>query len=184
MIEIDDFLGDFSTLDKFKDECEYTDVVSPVDGVVYPYICKDLPQSVIHDIIFNLTFKVLSREPEDPFIFLRKSPEGVHVPHKYHTDNSMGAYSMMIYLQDIPNAGTGLAQHKELKVHEAPSDEYQLRKTIEDCNDDSKWQIYKVAEMKKNKAVIFNSQLFHVALPIGGFGEGKEARTVLTCFFS
>lgn len=184
MIEINDFLGDFSELEKFAKIARYRDEINPVDGVVYPHICKEIPAGVINDIIFNLTHKLLSRAPKKPFIFMRKSPAGVPVPHKFHTDNSMGEFSMMIYLQDNPRAGTALAYHKELGINQAPNDNEKLEKTIKDCNDDSKWQIYKLAKMVKNKAVIFDSRLFHVALPIGGFGEGEESRVVLTCFFS
>lgn len=184
MIELNDFLGNFSELEEYLKNAQFKDEVNPVDGVVYPHICKDIPVGVTNDIIFNLTHKVLARSPRNPFIFMRKSPAGVPVPHKFHTDNSMGDYSMMIYLQDNPGAGTGLAIHKEMNIWMAPEDQEQLKKAIKDCNDDSKWQIYKAAEMVKNKAVIFDSRLFHVALPIGGFGEGDESRVVLTCFFS
>lgn len=184
MVEIDDFLEDFDTLDRFKDECEYKDEVNPADGVVYPLICKDLPLSIINDVMFNITHRVLLREPVAPLCFLRKSPKGMPVPHKFHTDNSMGQYSLMLYLQDNDNAGTGFAAHKETGIYQAPKDDDLLRITIKDCNDDSKWQIYKKAKMEKNRAVLFDSSLFHVALPIGGFGNGTESRTVFTCFFS
>ena len=184
MIELPAFLDNFKELEDYAKKAKYEDEVNPVDGVVYPCICKDIPERVMNDLIYCLTFKILQRRPKDPFVFLRRSPEGVPVPHKFHTDHSMGDFSMMIYLQDNPDAGTGLAIHKEMGISRAPDNQEQLNKAIEDCNDDSKWQIYKIAEMMKNKAVIFDSQLFHVALPIGGFGEGKESRTVLTCFFS
>ena len=183
MIEIDSFLDFPDRLIAYSNRCEFKDEVNPVDGVVYPRICKDIPEEILNDVFFNITHR-LGRAPIDPLCFMRQSPKGVPVPHKYHTDNSMGHYSMMIYLQDMPDAGTGLAQHVEMGLIMAPADQGQLEKAIKDCNDDSKWQIYKVAEMVKNKAVIFDSRLFHVALPIGGFGKAQGSRTVFTCFFS
>ena len=183
MIELDNFLDFPDRLIAYSNRCEFKDEVNPVDGVVYPRICKDIPQEILNDVVFNLTHK-LGRAPIDPFCFMRRSPQGVPVPHKFHTDNSMGTYSMMIYLQDNPDAGTGLAQHIETGLTMAPESYELLSKAIEDCNDDSKWQVYKTASMVKNKAVIFDSRLFHVALPIGGFGEANTARTVFTCFFS
>ncbi len=184
MIEIENFLEFPESIIDHSKTAAYQDETNPVDGVVYPHICKEIPDRIKNDIIFNLTHKVLARAPKDPFIFMRKSPKGAPVTHKYHTDNCMGRYSMMIYLQNNPDAGTGLAVHKDLSVTRAPYNDELLKITIEDCNDDSKWQVYKRAKMAKNKAVIFDSDLFHVALPIGGFGEGTESRVVLTCFFS
>lgn len=184
MIELAGFLDNFKELEDFSKKAEYKDEVNSVDGVVYPYICKDIPERIMNDLMYCLTFKLMQRRPKNPTVFLRKSPAGVPVTHKFHTDHSMGTFSMMLYIQDNPNAGTGLARHKETGMTKAPEDPELLKIAIDDCNDDSKWQIYKVAEMVKNKAVIFDSQLFHVALPIGGFGEANEARTVLTCFYS
>ena len=183
MVEIDDFLEFPDRLVKFAKECEFKDEINPIDGVVYPHICKDIPENILNDVLFNLTYKVLAREPVNPLCFLRMSPDGVSCTHTFHTDNCMGGYSMMIYLQDEPKAGTGFAQH--IKTGAMSSIHEDLSQTIEDCNDESKWVIYKRFEMKKNKAIIFDSQLFHVALPIGGFGlDQSDSRIVFTCFFS
>jgi len=182
MIELENFLDFPDRLIEFASSCEWVDEVNPADGVVYPRIQKNIPKEILSDVFWNVAHKV-GHIPKNPVTFLRQSPKGLPVPHKYHTDNSMGGYSMMIYLQDNPSAGTGFARH-ESGTYTAPLDEELLRTTIDDCNDDSKWQLYKTAEMVQNKAVIFNSELFHVALPIGGFGNGTNARTVFTCFFS
>ena len=184
MIEIENFLDFPENIIDYAKEANFVDGESPYDGIVYPLICKDIPEKILYDAMYNLTYKAMGRMPKDPVCFMRRSPEGQPVPHRYHTDNSMGAYSMMLYLEDNPDAGTGFARHEETGLTTAPVTAASLNKTIKDCNDDSKWQIYKVAEMVKNKAVIFDSHLFHVALPIGGFGKGKESRTVFTCFFS
>lgn len=184
MIEINDFLEFPDALIGYSKEAAFKDEVNPVDGVVYPLICADIPEPILHDIMFNLTYKVLSRLPKDPTCFMRRSPAGVDVPHKFHTDNSMGDYSLMLYLEDREDAGTGFAKHIETGATDSNIDDDSLSKTIRDCNTDSKWQIYKEVEMVKNKALIFDASMFHVALPIGGFGEANKARTVLTCFFS
>lgn len=184
MIEIDDFLSHFDDAKKFSECCDYTDIKNPSDGVVYPMICKDIPEEIQNDIIFNLTFKVLSRSPKDPIIFFRRSPKGLDVPHRFHTDNSMGSYSMMLYLESKDGAGTGFAKHNETGAYTSHASDLIINKTIRDMNNSDKWTIYKTANMVKNKAVIFDSSLYHVALPIGGFGKGKKSRTVLTCFFN
>lgn len=184
MIEIEDFLEFPETLIDYAVKAEFKDETNPADGVVYPLICMDIPEPILHDVMFNLTYKALGRMPKDPTCFMRRRPEGMPVPHKYHTDHSMGNFSLMLYIQDNPDAGTGFARHKETGLTSAPLTAASLDKTIKDCNDDSKWQIYKKVDMVKNKALVFDASMFHVALPVGGFGEGKESRTVLTCFFS
>ena len=183
MIEIEDFLEDYSSLEALK-SVEFKDETNDVDGVVYPLILKDVPQPVINDVVFNLTHKVLGRAPINPLIFLRKSPKGVPVPHKFHTDHSMGDYSMMIYMDDEDGAGTGMAVHNNTGLTRAPYSQADLDETINDCNNPEKWTVYKRFQMKPNKAAIFDSDRFHVALPIGGYGQGKDSRVVLTCFFS
>jgi hypothetical protein len=181
---IDNFLDNYDDLKKFSLSCQFKDEVNPVDGVVYPAICLDVPPDIV-DSLFRSITNVIGRPPENPLVFLRMSKAGVAQPPPFHTDNSMGAYSLMLYLMDRPDAGTGFVKHKETGVYAAPFDENQLNLTIRDCNDDSKWQLYEKVEMRQNRAVIFNSSLFHVALPIGGFGKSQsKARIVLTCFFS
>lgn len=180
----DDFLDNFEDLKQFYLSCEFKDEVNPVDGVVYPAICKEIPDSIIGDLFRNIA-DVIGRPPENPVTFLRMSADGVPCPHRYHTDNSMGQYSLMLYLMDNKEAGTGFARHKQTGLYDAPKTDEELHLTIKDCNDDSKWQIYSSTEMRENRAVIFDSSLFHVALPIGGFGKSQsDARIVLTCFFS
>ncbi len=184
MIEIKSFLRDFDALKDFSKTCEFKDETNPIDGVIYPLICMDIPQPILNDLYWHIG-AVLHRGPKDPITFMRMSKKGTPVPHKFHTDNSMGKYSLMLYLDDNDQAGTGFAIHKELGIDSAPKNDIALKKTIDHCNDDSKWQLYSVAKMEENKAVMFDSSLFHVALPIGGFGKTQQdARIVLTCFFS
>jgi hypothetical protein len=185
MIEIDDFLQFPDRLISYSKACEFKDEINPIDGVVYPHICKDIPKPILNDVIFNLTHKVLGRAPVNPFCFMRMSPAEVTAPHKFHTDNSMGAYSMMIYLQDAPEYGTGFAQHIETDMVSSYADPADVEKGAVDVNNESAWNIYRIFSMKKNKAIIFDSHLFHVALPIGGFGSTQDdSRIVFTCFFS
>ena len=184
MIQIDRFLSDFESLKQYSRQCEYKDEVNPVDGVVYPLICKDIPQPIIDDLLLNLNIKALYN-PSELICFLRMSPKNVSVPHKFHTDHSMGRHSLMLYLEDREDAGTGFGIHLPTGCYSAPTSEEELKETIKDCNNDSKWKIYKQFKMRENRAVMFDSQLFHVALPIGGYGEAKEdSRIVFTCFFS
>lgn len=182
MIIVDDFLKDYDAAKEFSLRANYEDIVNPVDGVVYPQICSDVPPELYADIIYALS-ATLGRPPLINYCFLRRSPEGIPVPHKFHTDNSMGANSLMIYLDTRESAGTGFAKHLRTGFISATDNENETFEISKDCNDAEKWEIYDKAEMKENRAVIFDSSFFHVALPIGGYGSNSDARTVITAFF-
>jgi len=178
---IDNFLPSYNLLKDFSKTCTFEDEVNPVDGVVYPHICKELPTEVKKDLLEQLGI-LFGRNIINPVMFLRMSPEGVPCPHRFHTDSSMGKFSFMLYLDNKQEAGTGFYRH-------IPTDqvrpEHSLEKVIEDCNDNEKWQLESKADMVENRAVIFDSELFHAALPFGGYGKTQDdARIVLTCFFS
>lgn len=179
----DDFLDTYDALKAYSQYCDFEDIPNPVDGVVYPHICREIPDFIQWEIELRLN-DFVGRKIENPTIFMRMSPSGVHVPHIVHTDNSMGSHSLMLYMNDA-DGGTGFARHKETGMHMAPESEQLLQIAIDDCNKPDKWIFYDQAKMRENRAVIFDASLFHCALPIGGFGETQsDARIVLTAFFS
>lgn len=51
---IDDFLDDFSRWRSWLDGAEFADVVSDVDGVTYPNICRDIPPALHQEIVAKL----------------------------------------------------------------------------------------------------------------------------------
>ena len=183
MIIIDDFLEiTYPELKKYSKTCEFKDQVNPTDGVIYPNICADIPEKVLNELHWFLG-AVIGKKIKDPTIFMRMSPKSVHCPHVFHNDESMGKFSMMLYLEDRDDAGTALAKHKRSGAIRPTPDI--LQNVIEDQNKHEEWFLYDMAEMKENRAVIFDSSLFHCALPFGGYGETQEdSRIVLTCFFS
>lgn len=150
----------------FKDE------TNPVDGVIYPFICRSIPDSVtesISDIVGG-----------DFVEFMRASPEGVHCPHPVHHDGSMGRLSLMLYTYGI--GGTAIMRHKETGIMSAPEDNDLVSRIAEDAANIDAWEVMEIAEAKPNRAAIFDSRLMHAALPFGGHGEGVNARTVYTRF--
>jgi hypothetical protein len=182
VIIIDDFLGSYDDLKAHALAADFGGAVNPVDGVEYPHICADVPDAVRSEIIERLTSS-LGREPESVTLFMRRSPEGCHVPHIAHTDNSMGLYSLMLYMNDA-EGGTAFIRHRETGVMYAPESQDMVDFISRDQNSPEKWALVDMAHMKENRAVIFDAGKFHCAMPIGGFGEGSEARAVLTVFFS
>lgn len=182
IINIDDFLSSFDEIKAFEKDAQFEDVPNPYDGVVYPLICQDIPSSIMDEIKAKLS-EHLGREPNISASFLRRSPEGVHVPHIAHTDKSMGDYSLMLYLSD-GEGGTAFLRHSESGMMYQPESEEFVDLAAKDQNDTSKWRVCSMTQRKANRACIFDAGLFHCAMPIGGDGLGDNARTVLTVFFS
>jgi len=182
MIIIDSFLENYSELKKHSLSCSFSDIVNPVDGVAYPFINKDIPESIVSEAQEKLS--EIFGDVKINAIFLRMSPAGVGVPHMAHTDISMGRYSLMLYLNDKDGAGTGLLTHKETGIAFTPESQYFADIVIADQNNCDAWHITEMAHMKENRAAIFDANRFHCALPVGGFGDSQsESRIVLTVFF-
>tara|TARA_R100001480_G_scaffold146109_2_gene144536 strand:- start:3212 stop:3781 length:570 start_codon:yes stop_codon:yes gene_type:complete len=180
----DDFLSCYDELRAFADTADYAGEKNPVDGVIYPNINAKIPDAVRSEVIENLS-DLLGRKPEKVTMFLRMSPAGVHVPHIAHHDLSMGQFSLMLYLNDHEQGGTGLLRHRRTGMSWAPEDPLFTAVAQADQNNTEAWAITSTAQMKQNRAAIFEAAQFHCALPVGGFGETpKDARTVLTVFFT
>ena len=150
----------------------FVDEVNPVDGVTYPHICQQIPNSV--------DAEVTTAVPGEYLHFLRASPAGVHCPHPVHHDGSMGRISLMLYTSNI--GGTALMKHKLLGVMAASQSNVITNRLIEDSDKVEAWEVMEVAEAKPNRAAIFDAALLHAALPFGGAGKGAKARTVYTRF--
>lgn len=180
---IDNFLSDFERLRIYSLVCEFTDQKSPVDGVIYPLICMDIPVD-IEAAILNRLELALGRPAENPFMFMRQSPKGTPVPHEVHSDKSMGKFSLMLYIQNHPDGGTSFLHHKESGIAFNPKSQELVDIVVADQNNRDAWVIDEKAQMVENRGVLFEADRLHRAEPPGGFGEGEEARVVLTCFFS
>lgn len=179
-----DFLDDFAHLVNYAGYCKFEDIENPVDRVVYPYICDDIPDNIERDVVHGIATKT-GYVPGNITMFLRMSPKGVHVPHPVHHDLSMGRYSLMLYLQSAEMGGTGFYTHIESGIRYAPTEQPYIDLIANDSSDMDKWDMYMSTQMNANEAVIFDAGLMHGALPAGGFGTDQtNARIVLTAFFT
>ena len=179
----DDFLDSYEELKDYSLGAEFSDVENPADGVKYPLICTDIPERCRLEILSNI-YNYLHRMPENITMFMRRSPKGIPVPHIAHHDLSMGSYSLMLYCNDYDGGGTAMLRHRETGMCYAPESDDFVEIARFDQNNMDKWAVIDIADMKQNRAVIFDAGYFHCAMPIGGFGSGNDARTVLTVFFS
>ena len=172
---IDDFHPEFESLRELADVLDYEDVINPVDGVVYPGICR------IEDLgVRELLEQALHRKVTVHHQFLRLSLAGAEPPHWAHHDGTMGDYSLMLYMTrlDACKGGTALLEHIEYDTY--VPDEIWRR----DTNRRQQWRVLSECPMRPNRAFIFRANLWHAALPFGGFGtDAIDGRLVLTAFF-
>lgn len=173
---IDDWLPQdiFDLLRHHCDHIPFDGVENPVDEVFYPGVSVDIPQSVLQ--FFG----------RPKFIFMRLSLAGVPTPHQAHTDMLMGDRSLMFYLTRAEHAqgGTSLVRHKTTGMYSNPTSKLEEDYWKRDTNNPHAWEIYEMADMVPNRAVMFDAKLMHRAEPIGGFGtDSKNGRLVLTAFY-
>lgn len=184
MIVVDDFLSEFEELQRYAQAATFEDVVNPFDGVTYPLICSDIPNH-LKLAVFCAIAKHFAL-PEQPTIFMRRSPAGVPCPHQVHSDASMGTHSLMLYLnhEEDCEGGTSFLSHRQGGIAYAPTEPLFVGVIVDDQNRPEAWDIREAVSMKPNRAVIFDASRLHRAEPVGGFGDTPEnTRVVLTCFF-
>lgn len=180
---VDNFLETYPKLRQYADTAVFEDEKNPVDNVVYPFICKEIPEDVRQEVIHKIS-RFLNRIPICPTIFMRMSPEGSKPTHTYHTDKMLGDYSLMLYMCDGVG-GTAMLRHKESGICYNPENDFYVEQVNVDMNNPDAWDTVSRVPMKQNRAAIFDAGFFHAAMPVGGFGyEPKDARMVLTVFFS
>lgn len=186
MLILDDFLESYDALREYADTAVFSNITNPVDGVVYPLICADIPDGIKAEIFAKLeAFK--GAPIKSPTLFMRRSPVGVAVPHAVHSDMSMGAHSLMLYLNRAEHCqgGTSFLSHKATGIGYNPERQAFAAIVVEDQNNYDAWTIRDMVAMKPNRAAIFDASRLHRAEPSGGFGTTpRDMRVVLTCFFS
>ncbi len=75
MIILDNFLENYRELKNHAISCSFSDVVNPVDGVTYPFINKEIPESIVNEAKEKLA--EIFGEIKINAIFLRMSPAGL-----------------------------------------------------------------------------------------------------------
>lgn len=181
----DNFLNPdtYAALKQYSLECEFQDEVNESDGVVYPGICKDIPDDIKQEVIDKLS-EHKGAPIENMTMFMRMTKNGTPCPHVAHTDAVMGKHSFMLYLHKHPYSGTSFLRHVDSGITYHPVHEIFQQVVQRDSNDLSKWVRTGSVSSDENRAAIFDSHLIHCAEPVGGFGETQRtARIVLTVFY-
>lgn len=170
------FLSHFDVFQEWARTRDYSAMENPGDGVEYPDISTDIPetyQMVIVDLLEELTGLSITGYTMFFRLMTKNTPTP---PHQAHHDAIMGQYTAIMYINP-GEGGTSILEHKDGAV----SDEVVMR----DTNNYSAWKIKHMIRIKPNRMVVYNSDLIHRAEPVDGFGSSPDdGRLVLTVFFN
>lgn len=102
-----------------------------------------------------------------------------------HSDIGWGTHAMVVYLSD-GIGGTAFWRHKETGAHRIDPGELALLERVRgDWNNESAWDMRQLVPMRMNRAVIYESALFHSRFPFEAFGTGPEdGRLIAIAFFT
>lgn len=176
---VDGFLDEFDSFRSHCDQIDYSGEVNPYDGVMYPGISFDIPESVKLE-----AFKKLGAR--DPKIFLRLTLDGQDVPHSAHNDAVMSSKGCIIYLNRAEDCkgGTSFVDHKDLGMRYGPANEQEEAVWKADNNNYDAWNICDMVEMVSNRALMFDTKMMHRAEPPSAFGGcSRHGRLVMVCFY-
>lgn len=183
---VDDFLDDFQWTREYCDVISYGGQVNPVDGVLYPGISTQIPLGVLSEVLYKIESKIKGKILEAT-MFLRMTKEGENVPHQAHNDKTMGTHGCVLYLNrpEHEAGGTSFVSHVDEGMEYGPETDREQEIWERDTNIQDKWNITQMADMKANRAIIFDTMKMHRPEPPLGFGSTtKDSRLVLVCFFT
>lgn len=102
-----------------------------------------------------------------------------------HSDLGWGTHALVLYLCD-GEGGTAFWRHKATGAHRIDPGDVPLWHAVhEDWNRPEAWDMHGLAELKFNRAVIYESALFHSRYPFAAFGDGPgDGRLIAVAFFN
>lgn len=102
-----------------------------------------------------------------------------------HSDMGWGTHALVLYLCE-GNGGTAFWQHKSTGAEVIEPGQIDLWESIDgDWDDESKWKQLFLADLKFNRAVIYESKRFHSRYPFEAFGSTPEdGRLIAVAFFT
>lgn len=102
-----------------------------------------------------------------------------------HSDLGWGSHALVLYLSEGPG-GTAFWRHKETNTNAIRDGQVGLLKKLgNDWEDEDKWELRNVVDMKMNRALIYESALYHSRYPFKAFGNSPETgRLIAVAFFT
>ncbi len=178
VLVIDDFLDNPLAVREHAKLSEFYDWLGP-DGQVYKRvsICK-VPG--VERKLFEIfgPYEMMGQA-------YRLNFDGERPNQSIHSDMGWGTHAMVLYLCE-GSGGTAFWEHKETGAQRIKQNDLELYEKIkDDWEDESKWILRDVMELKFNRAVIYSSELFHSRYPFEAFGEHVgNGRLIAVAFFT
>ncbi|MDR6992471.1 DUF6445 family protein [Luteimonas sp. 3794] len=105
--------------------------------------------------------------------------------HAVHSDMGWGTHAAVVYLSE-GEGGTAFWRHNATGAERIDPGNVDLYDQIKgDWNDESKWEMTQLVEMRLGRGLIYESSRFHSRYPFAAFGSGPEdGRLIAIAFFS
>lgn len=102
-----------------------------------------------------------------------------------HSDMGWGTHAAVVYLSE-GEGGTAFWRHKATGEQRIEAGNVPLFERVKDhWNDESQWEQHRIVPMKLNRALIYESALFHSRYPFAAFGDSPETgRLIAVAFFT
>lgn len=135
----------------------------------------------------ELTLWVVSHYPQlqPGLTFVRQSPEGQREPNYIHTDQEMGDWTAILYLNPQPMKGDGTTFWKHKLTGKILSEAVSVMEQAEECLewlDLERWEPWMTVEARFNRIVLFPSGCFHSRAIEANYGQGDDARLIQVMF--
>lgn len=108
--------------------------------------------------------------------FFRKSPEGQSEPNFIHSDEGMGTWTALLYLNPEPADGDGTDFWRYKPTGEVMGSARALDK------DPALWERWRHVDAKLNRLLVFDSRYFHSRAIERNYGQGESARLIQVAF--
>lgn len=128
--------------------------------------------------------RLIGRPVSIKFSHIRLGTKDTPLTHYIHRDLGGAKYTLVAYLSE-PNCITGTAfwTHKSTGIDVANPQLPGIETALQEIDDEDKWKMNLLVGSKLNRAVIFNSQLFHSRYPKDLQISIDDPRIVVSTFF-
>ena len=159
-------------------EADYEDWLGP-DGQIYKRISRvEIPGLVT--ILENLFGPIEMLGMGFRLNFNEEEPNAA-----IHSDLGWGTHALVLYLSD-GESGTAFWDHRESQTSRIDVGQSELFEQIcSEWNQEEKWKLREFVPMLFNRAIIYESALFHSRYPFKAFGDSPETgRLIAVAFFT
>ncbi len=175
---IENFLPDVDIIRQHALSSKFIDWEGP-DGQLYKRVCiTEVPG--LHNAIERAV------GPVDVLgMGYRLNYAGELPNQSIHSDVGWGTHALVLYLGD-GESGTGFWRHRATGASRLVDGDIELLQKIEnDWGKPDRWTLHNFVGMRKNRAIIYSSELFHSRWPFEAFGDSPETgRLIAVAFFS